>query len=527
MTQYDTIIIGAGHNGLVAAACLAKAGQKVLVLERRENLGGAAATQQTWPGFNVNTGAVDAGLLRPEVIAHLGLRSHGLEFIDQPVAVFAPHLNGPPLLLYGDPRRTQTELARLSPSDAEQWPAYLRQLGLVTGLLDQVMTLTPPTPADRNPAALLPWLKVGTNLKRLGKQDMMAVLRVLPLTVQEFLDDWFENEHLKGVLGAAGITATMQGPQSGGTAFTLFYHNLGPASTGFKSARQVRGGVGQITAALAAAPRQFGAEIRSGAAVARIVLANERAAGVALDNGEEIAARVVISNADPRATLFGLLGAPNLEPRAMRLVRNIRYRGCTAKVNLALAGLPHFAGQPDHPAALGGRIIISPSLEYLERAYDAAKYGNFSPHPYLEVTIPTVLDPSLAPAGKHVLSVTMQYAPYHLQAGDWDTRREELGDKIIDTLARYAPDLPGLILHRQVITPLDWERDYGLTAGDIYHGQMGLDQFLFMRPIAGYAQYRTPVDGLYLCGAGAHPGGGLTGAPGYNAAREVLKDLKR
>jgi len=306
----------------------------------------------------------------------------------------------------------------------------------------------------------------------------------------------------------------------------MLYHYLGRANGGFKSSRFVRGGMGQLSAALASAARKHGAEIRTDAEVGRIILKDGSAAGVALKNGEEISARLVISNADPRRTFFDLVGAPNLGPQFVRRVRNIRYRGSTAKVNLALNGLPRFTGAPPDEAHLSGHLMICPSLEYLERAYDEAKYGKFSQQPYLDVVIPTVLDSSLAPPGKHVMSVTMQYAPYKLRDGNWDEQREKLGDKIIGALSEYAPNLKDLILHRQVLTPLDWERDYGLTEGCIFHGQMGLDQLLFMRPAPGYGQYRTPIENLYLCGAGTHPGGGVTGAPGSNAAREVLKDLK-
>jgi phytoene dehydrogenase-like protein len=553
-TNYDAIIIGGGHNGLVTAAYLAKAGKKVLVLERRDTLGGAAATEEIWPGFKINTGAPDVGMLRPEVGAELGLRRHGLEFIESPVTAFAPQPDGLALTLWRDPRETRAEIARFSPADAEKFPAFMRLVTALTSILDDIMTLTPPSLEEAKPGDLFPWAKLGLKLKGLGQREMMEFLRVLPMTAQEFLDEWFESEVLKGLLGAAGISGTMQGPQSSGTAFVLLYHYLGAADGGFKATRLVRGGTGQLAAALASAARQYGAEIRVGAEVSRILLAanpgtgETHAVGVALASGEEVLAKAVISNADPRRTLFGLVGAPNLEPHVVRRMRNIRYRGCVAKVNLALNGLPEFVSLPqgdtvENNAYLGGHIVISPNLEYLERAYDDAKYGRFSAQPYLDVVIPSLLDPSLAPTGQHVMSITMQYAPYKLQgnspstssgtgAGEqgsgWDDRQKKaLADKIIDTLAQHAPNLKDLIRHCQVISPLDWEQEYGLTEGNIFHGEMGLDQLLFMRPVPGYGQYRTPVSHLYLCGAGTHPGGGVTGAPGYNAAREILSDLKR
>ncbi len=524
---YDAIVIGGGHNGLVTAAFLAKAGRSVLVLERRNLLGGAAATEEVFPGFKFNTGAHDAGLLRAEVIAGLNLRQYGLDFVENPVTAFAPQPDGRALTLWQDIRETLAEIGRFSEADADRFRNFVRSVAALTGVLDTIVTLTPPNLSEKHVADLLPWLKVGTQLKRLGKQRMMEFLRVLPMTVTEFLDEWFESDALKGVLGAASIAGSMQGPRASGTAFMMLYHYLGAAAIGgFRASRFVRGGIGQLATSLANAARANGAEIHTGAQVARIVVNDGRATGVALANGDVVSAGVVVSNADPRRTFFELVGPTNLEIRFARRVKNIRFRGCTAKVNLALAGLPRFTGQPDSEAHLGGHILISPSLEYLERAYDDAKYGNFSQKPFLDIVIPSVLDSSLAPAGQHVMSITMQYAPYHLRSGHWDDQRDALGEHVLDTLAKYAPTLKELILHRQVITPFDWERDYGLTEGGIFHGQMGLDQLLFMRPVAGYGQYRSPIENLYLCGAGTHPGGGVTGAPGYNAAREILKDLK-
>ncbi len=523
---YDALIIGAGHNGLVAAALLAKAGLRVLILERRTTIGGGAATEEIFPGFKFNTGAHDAGLFRPEIFAALNLQKPGLEFIESPVAVFAPQPDGTALSLWRDQKKNLAEVARFSKSDAEKFPAFVRLVSRLSEVLSSIMLLTPPNVTQNSFGDLRAWAGAGLKLKRLGKQDMMEFLRVLPMAVTEFLNEWFESEAFKGVLGAAGVTGSMQGPQASGTAFMMLYHYLGRANGGFKSSRFVRGGMGQLSASLASAARKHGAEIRTGMEVAHISLKDGVATGVVLKNGEENSARVVISNADPRHTFFDLVGAPHLGPQFVRRVRNIRFRGSTAKINLALNGLPRFSSAPHDPAYLAGHLVICPNLEYLERAYDEAKYGNFSQQPYLDVVIPTVLDSSLAPPGKHIMSITMQYAPYTLKNGTWDEQRIKLGDRVVDTLSEYAPNLKELILHRQVITPLDWERDYGLTEGCIFHGQMGLDQLLFMRPVAGYGQYRAPIQNLYLCGAGTHPGGGVTGAPGYNAAREILRDLK-
>ncbi len=524
---HDAIIIGAGHNGLVAAALLAQAGRRVLVLERRVIIGGAAATEEIFPGFKFNTGAIDAGLFRTEIVQALDLERHGLRLMKSHVAVFAPQPNGVALTLWRDGQKNIAEIALFSKADAEKYPTFLRLLRKLAEALNSIALLTPPNVAHTNLDELLSWAKAGLKIKGLGKKEMMEFLRVLPMPVTEFLNSWFESDVLKAALGAPGVTGSMQGPQASGTAFMMLYHLLGEANGGFKSSSFVRGGIGELSRALANAAEESGAGIRLGTEIARILIQHDHAAGIILKNGEEISSRLVVSSADPRRTFFDLVGASNLGVQFVRRVRNIRYRGSTAKVNLALNGLPQFKGATAGEAQLGGHICICPNLEYLERAYDDAKYGWYSTQPYLDIVIPTILDSSLAPQGKHVMSITMQYAPYRLRESDWEEQREKLGDNIINTLSEYAPNLKELILHRQVLTPLDWEREYALTEGGEFHGQMGLDQLLFMRPAAGYGQYRTPIAGLFMCGAGTHPGGGVTGAPGLNAAREVLKELKR
>lgn len=520
-TTYDAIIIGGGHNGLITAGLLAKAGQKVLVLEQRDTLGGVAATEELFPGFKFNTGLAEAGLFRPELVEALDLT--GLEFIDQPVLAHALQPDGSVLTLWRDVAQAQQEIARFSATDAEKYPAFLAAVAYVTGYLDKLLLSTPPNLTVEQVDQIMPWLSQTLGITHLSRRQMTDFVRLLSLSVADFLNEWFESEALKGLLGAIGLTHTMQGPMAPGTALTFFYHV--PA---FLAGRSVRGGVGQLAAALAEAARRHGAEIQTGASVARITLQNGRATGVRLGSGDELSAKAIISSADPRRTFFELVGAPHLPVRFMRQIKNIRMRGCTAKLHLALSELPtHRASvinyQLPNPS---GPIRISPSLEYLERAFDAAKYGRFSPQPYLEVSLPSVADPSLAPAGQHTLSVTMQYAPYSLREGDWDSQRDALSAVIIETLAGFMPNLPELILHQQLVTPLDFERDYGLSGGDLYHGQLALDQMFFMRPLPGYADYRTPLAGLYLCGAGTHPGGGLSGAPGFNAAREILRDVE-
>jgi phytoene dehydrogenase-like protein len=518
--DYDIIIIGAGHNGLTAAAYLAKAGQRVLVLERREIVGGAVVTEEAWPGFKVDTLA-HGGELRPDIVRDLNLAQHGLEILRADASTVAPLADGLTLNISANPAKTAESIARFSKADARRWPAFTALLSKIAGFLNDAYALNAPRVPRPDPAEAPALAQLGLKLRGLGKKEMMEALRVLPMSLVELLDEWFESDVLKGALGAQGVHGLLQGPMSAGTAFLLLHqwvnHN-GPLKA------TAKGGLGQITQALARAASAFGAEIRTNAEVARICVNDGKATSVMLASGEEIPARRIVSNADPRRTFLSLVGPLELDPEFVWAVQNIKLRGSVAKVNLALDGLPDFNGA----AIVGGALVISPSLKNLERAYDAAKYGDYSKQPYLEVTIPTLADPSLAPAGKHVMSVHMQYAPYHLKAGHWDDPqvRDGLHDAVIRTLSQYAPNLQFLISNSQVLTPLDLERTYSLTEGNIYHGEMMLDQILFMRPVPGWAQYRTPIDNLYLCGAGTHPGGGVTGAPGRNAARQVLRDLK-
>ncbi len=519
-TNYDAIIVGAGHNGLVSAAMLAKGGYRVLVLEQRDVLGGAAASEETIPGYCFNTGADDAALFVDEIAEELFLKMHSLEFRESQAAVFAPQPDGSAITLWQDEARTAHELESLNKEDAARYPAFARQVNQIGRVLQEMLLRTPPDVTERKVGELLSWAKVGLQVRRLGNKGMMEFVRLLPMAIHEYLEEWFQSEPLKGVLAAPAITGTRQGPRSAGTTLMMLYQS----SNGFNRTRFVVGGIGRLSQALAAAARSNGAEIRTSSPVARILLQDGQATSVRLVDGEELGARAIISSADPRRTFFDLVGPTNLEPRFMRSVRNIIFRGSTAKVNLALSRLPTFNGQQS-VEQLSGHIRISPSLEYLERAYDDAKYGRISRQPFLDVVIPTLTDAALAPHGHHVMSIRMQYAPYGLRERDWDAQREPLGDLVVDTLSQYAPDLKQFIVHRQVLTPLDWEREYGLTEGSIFHGQMGLDQLLVMRPVAGWSQYRTPLRNLFLCGAGTHPGGGVTGAPGYNAAREVGRAL--
>jgi phytoene dehydrogenase-like protein len=521
---YDVTIIGAGHNGLVTACYLAKAGLKVLVLEQRDVVGGAAASEYVFPGYKFNTGALDASLFMPQIVRDLGLEERGLVLLEGPAAVYAPQPDGSAVTLWRDAEINQAEIGRLSAADAEKYPVFLARLASLRHLLGEFMGRTPPDLSQLGMREMLPWLRVGLSLRRAGGDEMMAMLRALPMPARDFLDEWFESEALKGMLAVPAMAGGMPGPYQAGTTLTMLYQQLGGANGGYRSGRFVQGGTGRLSTVLAETARGMGAEISLGAAVSRIVLDDQRVRGVVLNGGEAIGSGIVVSSADPRRTFFRLVDGQFLEPEFMREVANIRYGGVMAKVNLALDGLPAFPGTADS-SRLSGYIVIAPTLEYLERASDAAKYGRMADQPVLEATIPTLLDASLAPDGHHVMSINVWSAPYHLASGDWDDQRAALGDRVVDTLAAYAPDLPERIVHRQVLTPLDLEREYGLTEGQSHHGQMGLDQLLVMRPVAGYARYRTPFENLFLCGAGAHPGGGVSGAPGFNAAREILGSL--
>ncbi len=520
MPQYDMIIIGAGLNGLTTAAYLAKSGRRVLVLEQRDVLGGAAATEEVFPGFKFDTVTHSAAGFSSQIVRDLDLGRHGLEIASPDPAVFAPQLDGDGLTLWRDGAKSVEAIRKFSNADAEKWPAFCKQMARLAGFLETVYAATPPLPTETTPGNLMTLGKLGLGLKGLGDKDRVEELRTLPMPVADLLDYWFESDLLKGTLGAGGITGLFQGPRSGGTAYMFLHHHVGSEEGAFRAARLVRGGMGQLAGALAAAAKSYGAEIRTGVAVSRINVRDGRAVSVHAANGEEFGARIIVSSADPRRTFFKLVDPFELEARFVNAVRHIRFKGAVAKVNLALGELPHFAGGDANN--LRGTISISPSLDYLERAFDDAKYGGLSRRPYLEAIIPTLTDPALAPAGKHVMSVLVQYAPYRLKEGAWPEQREALGDLVVDTLAEYAPNLKSAIEHRQVLTPLDLEETYGLTEGNLNHGELTLDQFLFMRPVPGWAQYRTPIEGLYLCGAGAHPGG-LPGAAGRNAAREMLR----
>ena len=522
--QNRIIIIGAGHNGLIAAYYLAKAGFEPLVLERREVIGGACTTEEFHPGFRASL-AGSTGPLSSQIINDLQLHRYGFEFIQPKVRVAALNLSGPPICIYEDAKRTATELATHSRHDSEKYPEFLSCFDNIGRALRPLLTMTPPNLDAPSKSELWDLGKLGWKIRGLGKKDEYRLLRYGPMAVADLAAEWFENETLRALVAARGIFGSFAGPWSAGTSAPLL---LQAANNGnpIAPAAFVKGGMGALTDAITKAATEAGAEIQTNADIAGVLLKGATAVGVVLRSGEEIFARAVISNADPKTTFLKLVDAGELDPSFLQKIQNYRAYGTVAKVNLALSALPNFTGV-DETEKLAGRIHIGPDIDYLERAFDAAKYGDFSSRPYMDITLPTLTDSSLAPGGAHVMSIHAQFAPYKLKNGDWESRREELGDAIVNTLSDYAPNLKDLIVARQVITPLDLERRYGLSGGHIHHGEMSLDQLFAFRPLIGFARYRTPIENLYLCGAGTHPGGGVTGAPGLNASREIIKDLKK
>jgi phytoene dehydrogenase-like protein len=523
----DVIILGGGHNGLVAAFYMAKAGFKPLVLERREQPGGAAITEEFSPGFRCSTLAHSAGPLLPEVARDMQLERHGLKLVVPEAGVTALSPDGRALVLYNDTARAAQEVGKFSARDAANYPALRAALEKIGKVIGEALKLPPPSIDDPSRADLWGMLKTGRGLRKLGKKDMYRLLRWGPMAVADLVGEFFETELLRATIAARGIFGTALGPWSAGSSLVLLIRAAGDSHPG-GLASFAMGGAGAITQAMAAAAREAGAEIRTNAEIIAIRVKDGAATGVALANGEEIAARTVVSNADPRRTLLKLVDPIHLTPDFVMKLQNYRMPGTVAKINFALSGLPRFTAlNGGSESGLRGRLHIGPEIDYLERAFDESKYGNFSPHPYLEAAIPSLTDPGLAPAGKHVMSVYMQYAPFKLKSGDWNSQRDALGNTVVKKLSEYAPDFPGLVEDAQIITPKDLEESYGLTGGHIFHGELALDQFFTMRPLLDWARYRTPVRNLYLCGSGTHPGAGLTGGSGANAAREIVKELRR
>jgi len=520
--KYDAIVIGGGHNGLTAAAYLARAGRKVLVLERRHLVGGAAVTEEVFPGFKFSVCSYVVSLLRPEIIRDLDLPRHGLEILPLD-GTFTPMPNGDYLWRLNDHAKTRREIARHSKVDAEAYDEYGKAMVEMARFVKPTLNMTPPDPTSLHPRELLKLMSLGRRFRALADGDRYNLIQLMTMSASDFLDQWFETDVLKATMSASGIIGTFLGVRSPGTAYVLLHHYMGEIDGAFRSWGFARGGTGAISNAIASAAREAGVEIRTSSPVSRIDVRSGEASGVVLANGDALIANLVLSSVDPNLTFLKFIDAKELPGDFVDEVRRYRFRGSSGKVNLALDALPDFTCLPGNGPHLRGALSISPSVDYMERAYDEAKYGAFSRRPYIDMVIPTLTDPSVAPPGKHVLSCFVQYAPYSLANGTWDEQREAFGDAVIDTLAEYAPNIRNIILHRQVLTPLDLEREFGLTEGNIFQGELTLEQLFFARPVPGWAQYRTPIRNLWMCGSATHPGGGIMGAPGRNAALAILQ----
>ena len=526
---YDAVIIGGGHNGLVTAAYLAKKKLKTLVLERRPFVGGASVTEEVWPGYKVSTAAYVITLLRREIVRDLELNRRGLKIYPQDPPYFQPYPDGRTLMIWNDYAKTRREIAKFSKKDADIYEEYERTLNRLAEFVEPLLLMTPPDPTSSKVRDLMALLRMA-RLARGLKKDLYSEIDIMVGSAKDFLDSWFESEELKALLCGQAVIGTFAGPRTPGTAYVLFHHVMGEVDGMRGCWGVVRGGMGRVSDLIAEAAQERGAEIRCDAAVERILVKDGRATGVVLKGGEEVRARAVISNADPKITFLKLLDARRELPDDFRTeIERFRINGSSIKINYALGELPDFTAMPGTRVGPQhtGTIDICPSLDYMERAYDEAKYGTWSSQPFVEAVIPTVYDDSIAPPGKHIMSVFCQFGPYELKQGTWDVEKEKFGDRVTEIFTRYAPNFKSSVIHRQVISPLDLERDFSLTHGNIFQGDMALDQLFFMRPVPGWADYRTPVRGLYLCGACTHPGGGVMGAPGYNAAREILHDWKR
>jgi phytoene dehydrogenase-like protein len=525
MTEtYDVIVIGAGHNGLVNAAYLARAGLKVLVLEQREVVGGATVTEEVFPGFKYSVFSYVVSILRPEIIQDLQLPRHGFTILPLP-STLTPLPNGDYLYRDDDHYRTLREIGKHSARDVEAYEEYGRAMYFMAKAVKPILGMVPPDPTSLDPRELKRLADLGSLFLNLSEEKLHTLIKLMTMSSADFLDEWFETEPLKATMSASGIIGTFMGPRSPGTAYVLLHHYMGEIDGVYRAWGFAKGGTGGLAEAIARSARALGIEIRTETPVEAVLVQGSKVTGVALKDGTEFSARKVVSSLDPRRTFMELVSPELLPTDLVDDIGRFRYRGSSGKVNLALDAAPELACWPEDGAHLRGAISISPSIDYLERAYDQAKYGEFSHRPYIDIVIPSMIDPDMAPPGKHVMSCFVQYAPYQLAEGDWDARREEFGDAVIDTLSEYIPNLKDILLHRQVLTPLDIERMTGLSEGNIFQGELDLSQLFFLRPAAGYAKYRTPIRGYYQCGSGTHPGGGITGAPGRLAALEILGDL--
>jgi len=498
-TTWDAIVVGGGHNGLVNA------------------------TEEIFPGYKFSMFSYVVSLLRPEIIRDLDLPGHGLHILPLESTV-TPMENGDYLAGWADHDQTRAELYRHSPKDADAYDEYGRLMFHMAHAVKPILGMVPPDPTSLSPKDLRGLLRVARHFRSLGAEQFHALHKLMTMSSADFLDEWFETDVLKATKSASGIIGTFLGPRSPGTAYVLLHHYMGELDGVFRAWGFAKGGTGAISEAIGAAARRLGATVRTDAAVTKVLVKGGRAEGVVLEDGEEIRARAVMSSLDPRRTFLELVDAKDLPDDFVADIRRFTFRGSSGKVNLALGALPDFTCLPGFGPHLRGAMSISPSMAYVERAYDDAKYGEFSRQPYMDIVIPSLIDPGMAPPGRHVMSIFVQYAPYRLNGGWTDAKREAFGDAVIDALARFAPNIRSCIEHRQVLTPVDIERITGLSEGNIFQGELALQQLFFLRPAPGWAAYRSPVTGYYQCGSGTHPGGGIMGASGRLAALAALKD---
>jgi phytoene dehydrogenase-like protein len=522
----DVVVVGGGHNGLACAAYLARGGLDVLVLEGKQTLGGAAVTEEPWPGYRISTASYVVSLMPPRVVQELALKRFGYRVSILEPDYWVPYPDGTALTLWGDTQRSVEEIANFSKADADAYVEFDRYLSRLGGLVHELLFVTPP---NLRVGELHRWASIGGRMRRWSGRDVHDLIRLFTMSASDFLDEWFEDERVKGALATQAIIGAWCGPMSPGSAYVLLHHWMGEVDGHPGAWGWVHGGMGAVSAALADSARAAGAEVRAAAPVRRVTVRDGRATGVELEDGTSIRARRVVSNAHPITTYRDLVGESQLPDDVVRDVRRFRTRSGSVKVNLALGDLPRPAAWdgpvPGDPHT--GLIAISPSVEYLERAWDDAKYGRPSEHPYVEAVFPTVFEPGIAPEGKHVALCFTQFGPFDVREGSWDTEREAYGTRVVRTLGEYCPNLEGAVEHMEVLTPPDIEDRFGLLGGNIFQGEMSPDQMFSFRPIPGYGDYRSPIEGLYLCGSGTHPGGGVMAVPGRNCATVVLRDARR
>lgn len=526
-SSVDCVVIGGGHNGLVAAAYLARAGRSVVVLERRDVVGGCCVTEEIWPGFKASTTSYVVSLLMPGIVRDLELERHGYQVIPRDPSSFAGFPDGRFLVFYADGEKTKREIAKFSARDASRWDEYNAMLERLADFVEPMLERPAPNVFGNHPRDLLGGLGTLARGLSLSGADRARQVEIMTASAADFLDRWFESEQLKAILATDGIIGAFAGPRTPGTAYVLLHHVMGGVDGRRGVWGYVKGGMGGLTQAIARAAKEAGADIRTGAAVKRVLVEHGRAVGVELEDGSVIMARQVLSNADPKRTFLGMVDREHLPGEFRQQIEGLRMRSASFKLNLALSGLPRFTHLPEgaNPRDyLSGTLHFSHSIDQMERAFDAAKYGVPSPRPVVEACIPSLVDDTLAPPGCHVMSLFCQYAPYDLAEGSWDeARKNAFVEAILDVVAEHAPDIRDKVLHRHALSPLDLEREFGLTGGNIFHGEMTPDQLFFMRPAPGHADYKTPIAGLFLCGSGVHPGGGVMGISGYNAARVALR----